>query len=263
MIVRPEPPGPDADPPVHRFFTPHLDRHETLSDDSVGLDADQARHAQTVLRLGVGDRVEVFDGCGRVGVAEIEQWTEGAQEPATLRMTAMRLVPPPATTVDVACAVPKGPRGTAMAAALSQVGADRLVPLHCRRASVDPGRINRRRFERTAIETAKQCGRAYLLQVDSPATIDELIRESHDVRLIGSPIAGEPTDDGKLAQRLRDAGKVLILIGPEGGWTDQEQAVAVAGGCTPWSFGIHVMRIETASAAAVAIVRYLASGHGR
>ena len=244
---------------MHRFHTPHLDRDEPLSDDSVTLDADQARHAHTVLRLRVGDRVEMFDGCGRVGVAVIEQWAIGAQQPAILRLTSVRTVPPPATTIDAACAIPKGPRGAAMAAALSQVGADRLVPLRCRRAAVDPGRINRGRFEKAAIESARQCGRAHLLKVDPPATIDELIRQSYDVRLLGTPTADPHVASGALAEQLRGAARVLILIGPEGGWTDQEQAAAVAGGCTPWSFGTHVMRIETACAAAVAIVRYLSS----
>jgi len=244
---------------VHRFYTPHLNRHKPLSDDAVALDSAQAHHAQTVLRLGVGDHVEVFDGCGGVGVARVEQWARGAHQPAMLRLTSVQSVPPPATTIDAACAIPKGPRGTAMAAALSQVGADQLVPLRCRLAAVDPGRINRRRFEKTAIESARQCGRAHLLKVDQPATIDELIRQTHDVRLLGSPIADTHANGDNLAHLLRGAEKVLILIGPEGGLTDQEQAAAVAGGCTPWSFGTHVMRIETACTAAVAIVRYLAS----
>ena len=242
---------------MNRFYTPDLDPREPLSDDLVVLDADQARHAQTVLRLRVGDQVEVFDGCGRVGIAHVERWVTNDPQPALLRVASVRSVPRPVPTIDVACAMPKGPRGTAMAAALSQVGADRLIPLRCERAAVDPDRINRRRFEKTAIESARQCGRAYLLKVDPPAAIDELIRRPYGVRLFGMPVAGVDVKSDDLTSRLRRAAKMLILIGPEGGWTNDEQAAAVSARCTRWCFGTHVMRIETASAAAVTIVRYL------
>ena len=245
---------------MHRFYCPHLARHGPLSDVPVALDSEQARHARTVLRLREGDCVEVFDGDGRVGEACIERGPCGEHEPATLRLASLRSVEPPDTTVDVACALPKGPRGAAMAASLSQVGASCLIPLRCERGVVDPRRINRHRFEKAAIESAKQCGRAHLLDIGSPATIRELLGGAHDVRLFGSPHPEQRPDPKELAARLRRARSVLILVGPEGGWTDNEHAMAVAGGCAPWRFGAHVMRIETACTAAVAIVRYLASG---
>jgi 16S rRNA (uracil1498-N3)-methyltransferase len=112
---------------------------------------------------------------------------------------------------------------------------------------VDPRPKKLERFRKAAIESAKQCGRAYLMAIDETADFSEVIGRKDVTKLIGDP-AGE-------AIRAPSDEDVLIVIGPEGGFTDNERAQALQAGCRPWAFAPHILRIETAAAAAAAIAR--------
>ena len=139
---------------------------------------------------------------------------------------------------------------------LSQLGVDRLIPLRTRRsvAAPRPGRL--KRFQRAAIAAAKQCRRAHLLTVTAVADLDQVICRDHDLKLVADPTAAPHAD---LATRMASAQRLLVLIGPEGGWTPGESAAAQAAGGLAWCFAPHLLRIEAAAAAAAAIVRYLAA----
>ena len=223
---------------------------DTADDARVRLDQAQSHHAATVLRLGEGAEVELFDGEGLIGRGVIRK--AGRAVDVALRQVQRMARPQPA--LDVAATLPKGPRADAMIPALSQLGVDRFVPLRCERSVVDPRPAKVQRFAAAAIESAKQCGRAYVMHVAAPTDLAAVLSEDHDARLIAAPGAGTPTD---LPGRLTSARHVLVLIGPEGGWTDEERAAAEGAGAASWSLGPHVMRIETAACAAAAIVRYL------
>ena len=82
-----------------------------------------------------------------------------------------------------------------------------------------------------------------------------MLSNAYDLRLIATPDGQAPQS---LNRQLREAKHVLLLIGPEGGWTDTELSIALKAGCVPWWLGRHVLRIEIAATAAVAIARYLA-----
>lgn len=254
---------------MHRFYCPNLsltppigptattpsvhEAEDVLSGRITVMDTEQTHHARHVLRLCLGDCVGVFDGHGLIGQARIVKWRAGRHGTAELRLTRLERVEVAGRPIDVAAAIPKGSRAGTLVHSLSQVGANSLIPLRCQQGAADPRRLNRRRFERTAIEAAKQCGRPYLLTVEPVTQLAEVLRRPYQFRLITMPQIQEHVD---LPRLLDCAGPLLILIGPEGGWTQAEVAMALESGCKPWTFGPHVMRIETASAAAVSIVRY-------
>jgi 16S rRNA (uracil1498-N3)-methyltransferase len=243
-------------------------------DCRVTLDGDQAHHAHRVLRLRVGEDVVVFDGRGHRGQGPLQQISGGG---AVVRVVDVTTAPRLRPVIDVAAAIPKGPHADAMVEQLSQVGVDRLIPLRTQRSVVDPREGKLERFARTALESAKQCGRDYLMAIADPMTLEEVLSEPNDLRLIAALASGRadsgepdktPTDTitGKGAgpasdfqAQLRMAHRVLVLIGPEGGWTVEEETLAVGAGCLRWSLGPFVMRIETAAVAAAALVRYLAA----
>lgn len=230
------------------------DPHDSsLWDRSITLDAEQTHHARRVLRLRVGDRIGVFDGRGAVGEGQISHLPQRGGAGAVVRLLDVSHVAPPRPCIELATALPKGPRSADLVAGLSQAGADRLIPLRCERAAVDPNSVKPKRLERAAVEAAKQCGRAHLLGIEAPAGLAELVNRPHDLRLFALAAPQVPIE---LAPLIAQAQRVLILVGPEGGWTDEEQSHASEAGCRPWHFGPHVMRIETACTAACAIVRY-------
>ncbi|MCX5662238.1 MAG: RsmE family RNA methyltransferase [Planctomycetota bacterium] len=262
---------------MHHFYCPTLSElpgqgFSLPASDARGallvyLDLDESRHARKVLRLEPGEVVGLLDGKGRVGTGVLGELAKG--QGAEVRVTSYAVVPPPRPAIDLAAAVPKGGHADEMLAALSQLGVGRLVPLRTRRSIVDPRPKKIDRFNRAALESAKQCGRAHLMEIAPIATLTEALAESHDVKLIAAPPTndagtalnvpvGQDVDPRSIPARLRSAQRVLILIGPEGGWAPEELDEAARAGCSRWALGPHVMRIETAAAAAAAIAGYAA-----
>ena len=247
---------------MHRFYHAELPKPDKPSDiplagsalsdcsQPVKLDKEQSHHLRRVLRLAPGDTIELLDGNGAVARGVIED----CHDQATVRISEVVLVPPARPTLDLAVCMPKGPRADDMVNQLSQLGVDRLIPLLTQRSVVKPGPGRLDRFRRAAIVSVKQCGRPYLMHIDSPAPVADLLGGDYDLKLIADP-AAEPVTDTPI--RVGKAGRILVLIGPEGGWTESESEAAAQSGCIGWSFATHVLRIETAATAAAAIVRHL------
>ncbi len=237
---------------VPRFYCPSLP-HPRLSERLAPLDEDQTRHARKVLRLQPGQPVELFDGRGAMATATLDAYLEGL---AVCRVHDWREVPPPRPHLTLATAIPKGGRADDMVNHLSQLGLDRLIPLKTARSVVEPRDAKLDRFARAAVEAGKQSGRPYLLEVE-PAMrpFDSVVHEPADLKLIAA-IGDYRLDD--LVADLRAAGRVLVLVGPEGDWTEEELAAATAAGFRPWTLGPNVLRVEAAAACACAVLRYLA-----
>lgn len=220
----------------------------------VSLDPDQSRHAQRVLRLGAGAAVQLIDGRGHVARATI---AEADGRVVACRVDSVERVERVLPQITLASAIPKGPRGDAMANDLAQLGADVLVPMRTARSVVHPGDGKLERYRKHAAEAGKQSGRAWFMAV-APLTAFVAVLETHagaEVKLLADP-AGEPT--AAIAARLVDAETVVVLVGPEGGFTQEEAAAARDAGFVPWHFAPHILRVETAAAAAVAVLRALA-----
>ena len=224
-----------------------------LSEAVCVLDADESRHARKVLRLDAGDRCELFDGRGGWAEAELIGFAQGQ---ARCRIAALHRAEPARPRLTVAAAVPKGPRAEDMVNQLAQLGADVFVPLRSERSVVDPGAGKRTRYTRAALTAAKQSGRATVMQIDDTEPLEAALARPDDIKLILDP-RGETGSDADLPRRLAEADTVLVLIGPEGGWSDAERAAARDAGCVGWKINEHVLRIETAAVAAAAIVRQL------
>lgn len=243
---------------MHRLYCPRLPletpESHILPDTVVSLAPDQAHHARHVLRLRPGDSVQIFDGKGTIcdGTVEFGPPTDA------VRITRAQHFPPIRPIIKVAAASPKGPRVRELVNQLSQVGADCYMPLETRRSTVYPRRGKMTGLERVAVESAKQSHRPYLMSVDPLSTLESVIGQRHDLCLMADPITRKDvTGPDRTAELITAAQQVLILVGPEGGWTDQERETVLNTGGLAWPLGPNIMRIETAAVAAVAIVRYL------
>ncbi len=257
---------------MHRFFCPNLaaggagegsagDRGgdgEAAGGRVVRLNAGEAEHARRVLRVRVGETVELFDGQGSVGEGMINSWTDGAQ----VRVSAVSRVDRITPLLEIACAIPKGRRADELVQQLSQLGVDRLVPLSTERSVVNPRETKLERFRRSAIESAKQCGRAFLMEVAEPIALGVLLKNDSGFGLIADRDAGSAGRGRErlaaLHEQIGSAPLVTVLIGPEGGWTAAERDAAIKAGFQHWCVGPYTLRIETAAAAAAAVVRYIA-----
>jgi 16S rRNA (uracil1498-N3)-methyltransferase len=235
-------------------------------------DEEQA-HARRVLRLGPGDLLTGLDGLGGrhpLRVARVERGRlvlEPAGAPE--RDPAPGEPGAPLPWIEVATALPREKRAEALIDQLTQLGLAALTPLSAERTQgprreLSDGR--RRRLERAAREACKQCGRSWLPVLEEPrTTTDWLALRAGGPILLLDPAAGgrladaaalEP-DDGTRARPLS------ILVGPEGGFTPEEHAAALAAGARAVRLAPHVLRIETAAVAALAgLVQALDRGRG-
>jgi 16S rRNA (uracil1498-N3)-methyltransferase len=217
---------------------------------SVSLDNRQSHHLRDVLRVQPGEAVEVFDNEGRSAVAAVEAIQPGVVLGVTQIETAV-----PVCHLTVASAVPKGDRADWMVEKLSEVGVSTFIPLRTARSVVHPeGRSKIERWERIAVESAKQCRRPGVLQIQPLADVRTLLPTIPKGNgYFGSTNPTAPSLPSSFIVHRSS----FLLIGPEGDWTPDEEAAFVASGLTAVSLGPTILRVETAAvvAAALAMVR--------
>ncbi|MEX0777151.1 MAG: 16S rRNA (uracil(1498)-N(3))-methyltransferase [Phycisphaeraceae bacterium] len=249
---------------MHRFFCPQAGTlfaamssagGRTSAEPAIAqLDRDETHHAKRVLRLNIGDKVELLDGAGHLAQATIQSWEGGA----TLHVDTVRHIARDQPHLTLAVAIPKGPRADDMISQLCQLGVDRFIPLRTQRSVVDPRQHKLERLGGIVIDALKQSGRVWQMRIDPVTDLADVLRLPGDCRLIACAATGDvpsmPVTTG--------ATRAIVLIGPEGGWSDQELADAQQAGLTRWTFNPHTLRIETAALAAAAIVRALAADKG-
>ena len=243
---------------LRRFYAPKI---AFASDGrTVALSADEARHAHDVLRLGAGDEVFVFDGEGHEYRCVIRELTS--------RSAALNVVeqvqpagPDSPLKLTLAVALLKGEKFDLVVQKATELGVIRLTPLVTARADVrirEPGDARKKtgRWTRIAFESAKQCGRAQLMLVDPPMNLNEFFRSITDVQLKLTYTArdGDPHADFA-TMGVKDT-HVAAMIGPEGGWSDEELKQASANGFKIVTLGGRILRAETAAIAVATLLQH-------
>lgn len=221
----------------------------SFENDRLHLTGDEHRHL-VVARAEPNELIEVFDGKGRVWTAAIE--STGKRE-TVARVTASRTVLPPPFELILGMAMI---RIAAFELALEkavEVGVTRVIPFMAARSNVTPG--NRyERWVRIVIEAAKQSKHYYLPELDQPLPFSELLSIPASSKIIFAERNGGP-----LKAALAGS-PALYLIGPEGGWTDEELACAGEKGFIPVSLGDGILKAETAATVGASLIRYELAG---
>ncbi|HUK65796.1 MAG TPA: 16S rRNA (uracil(1498)-N(3))-methyltransferase [Anaeromyxobacteraceae bacterium] len=206
-----------------------------------------------VLRLLPGDALEVFDGEG--GLYPARLLAGGA-----LVLGECRQVETSRRRLALAFALTRGEKCDLVVQKATELGAARLSPFFASRSVVhlDKASSERRvlRWARIAAQAARQCGRADVPRVDAPVPLSAVFPQAADGTrtILCYEGGGEPL--GAVVDR--SAPGHLVVVGPEGGFTDQELGIALAQGVRLASLGPRVLRFETACIAALAIVQQLA-----
>ncbi|MBW3615437.1 MAG: 16S rRNA (uracil(1498)-N(3))-methyltransferase [Actinobacteria bacterium] len=217
------------------LFVADLERPEVADEDR--------HHLERVLRLRAGETVTVSDGRGGHRRCILERGLCLAPAAETVRVAA------PAPTLAVGFALVKGGRPEWMVQKLTECGIDRVVPFLGARSVVrwEPERAGKQlvRLRRIAREAAMQCRRVRLPVVE-PVTDLATLAATEGQALAMADIEGEPPG----------LERPFVLVGPEGGWGDDERAVGLARVC----LGPHVLRAETAAVAAGVLLSALRAG---
>jgi 16S rRNA (uracil1498-N3)-methyltransferase len=213
-----------------------------LKPGPVILQGAEAHHLATVCRWHPGDAVCLFNGDGRQYPARIE---EVGRRRVTLEVFA---VESPARELpfrlEIAAPLPRGDRAQFLLEKLTELGVTAFVPLQTARSVVHPRDTKLDKLQRHVIEASKQCGRNVLLHVRPLVEWSAFCRgaELPERRVVAHP-GGEKkgADTG--------VGDTVAAVGPEGGFTDDEIALARAAGWRLLDLGPRILRVETAAIA--------------
>jgi 16S rRNA (uracil1498-N3)-methyltransferase len=236
-------PATPAWPPASlpRLFVPEpLSTGATLK-----LEGNQANYLANVMRLGPGDRVKLFDDRTGEWLAEI---TDAGKRRVTLGVTEHLRTREPVPDFWLLFAPLKRGRIDMLVEKATELGVARLLPVITQRTVVD--RVKDERLLAHMIEAAEQCERTALPELADPMKLRDLLAiwPAERVLLFADESGGAPL------LHHAAAGPTALLIGPEGGFTDEERAAIRAHpAARPISLGPRILRAETAAIAAVAI----------
>ena len=237
--------------PLRRFYVP---RHLIRNDTAV-LPPDEAHHLRHVLRLSSGDEVEIFDGEGKGYVGHVQ--LRGA-EVVVCRLQPLQL-PTSQNTISLAVALIKPGRFEWILQKATELGVSEIIPLKTQRSEIRIGEnkvgFRWQRWNRIIKEAAKQCRRFDAPRLQTPWEFSELLSRAEPCSCTKLLFDESAVNLWQPDKRLVNE-KVIICIGPEGGWESEEVARARLAGFQVFSLGNLILRSETAAIAALAIVRY-------
>jgi 16S rRNA (uracil1498-N3)-methyltransferase len=223
-----------------------------LDGDTLVLSGREGHHAADVRRLRPGERVDVSDGVGSRLRCRV---VAAARSEVRLEVVSRRSEPPAVPRVEVAQALIKQDAAERALAAMTEVGVDAVLPWTARRSVVtwDGERVERgvRRWRAAVTEAAKQSRRAWVPEVSTPVSTDELV---HRVGQVDRALLLDVDAEDSLARVEVGATSILLVVGPEGGLTEHESAALVAAGALPVHLGPTVLRSATAATVAAAVL---------
>lgn len=218
---------------------------------SVVLDGPEGRHAATVRRIRPGEQVIIADGAGRGIRGPV---TEAVKSSITVEVRQTMITPEPKIKIAVAQALAKGDRSDIALEMITELGASMIIPWQSARSIVrwsgDRADKSHAKWQATVREATKQSRRLRIPLVDQLASTRQLATKinDHDLTLI---LHEEATL--RLPElTLPDSGRIMIIVGPEGGIAPDELDLLTAAGGQPVSISDGVLRTSTAAAVAIA-----------
>lgn len=254
---------------MSRFFVSPEDVGQNLI---IMHNADDLHHMMKVLRLKEGDEVDVSDGVQWEYRARIESLEKGEAELAILDKQAFAAEPD--VKVTLLQGIPKQGKMETIIQKCVELGVHRIVPVFMdRTVVVDRGNFGKKidRWNKVSAEAVKQCRRGIIPEVAAPVKSDDLLRDSDNS---GTPDVFEEYDlvlfsyENEKGTTIKDALReasasvggrpqsIAVIIGPEGGFSDEEAIAIIGAGGVSVSLGKTILRTETAGMAALAMIMY-------
>ncbi len=235
-----------------RFFV------EAAAEDYISITGDDAHHISRSLRMRVGEELTVCDGTGADCRCVIDIISDGRIDLRVLEKTENSSEP--SVRVTLYQGYPKGDKLETIIEKSVELGVYEIVPVLTERSVARPDAKSaakkQERWQRRALEAAKQCGRGIIPQVSALTDFSDMpeCMKRHQLNIFCYELGGEPLG------RLLSSGEyddISIFIGPEGGISAQEAQMLTAAGCRAATLGSRILRCETAPIAALASIMTL------
>ena len=224
----------------HRIYAPQLP-----DEGAIDISGDEFHHAVRVARVREGEEVELFDGRGSAAVGRVQAI---GRDSLTVRVE--RRIDSREATLDltVAMSIIQLEKFELVLQKVTELGARAIIPVVTDRVELRPERYRgkRERWEKIIFEAVKQSGRSRVPQLDDPMPFDEVVK-GDGLRIVFD--ADQPPTP--LADHME---RVILLIGPEGGWSERELGLAKDAGCAFARLGSRRLRAETAAIVAVSTI---------
>jgi len=230
-----------------RFHAPPT----AFTQTTVTLTADEARHLRDVLRLKSGDEVYVFDGRGREFRCSVS-YTKRDSAELQIEAEVEPAKPESQLQLNLCVALLKGEKFDLVVQKATELGVTTVTPLITRYADIhlrDQSDATKRvaRWQRIALEAAKQSGRAFVPEISLPVAFETALE---GVGVMFSERGGEPFEN------LTGARAMTALVGSEGGWADEEIEAARARNFHIVTLGGRILRAETAAIAVTVLMQH-------
>jgi 16S rRNA (uracil1498-N3)-methyltransferase len=228
---------------------------------AIRLAADEQHHLVRVMRARRGETVTVFDGRGREVAARVEETPE--RRGVMLRPLAEPSFEPRGIRIVLAQALPKAARMDWIVEKATELGAAEILPVLSERVVTrlrgSQAEERAARWQRIAIAAAEQCGAKWAPEVKAVGSFADALKSCRgaDLFLLGA-LTPDAAPVAQTLEKARAAAtrSVALLVGPEGDFTPDETAAAVAAGAVAVRFGPRVLRVETAALYGLSVLAY-------
>ena len=242
---------------MHRFFAPALDP----GDETVLLPRDEAEHLSRVLRLGVGDTVAIFDGRGHEFLARVV--SAARREVRVQLLSRVEPAGEPPVPLTLAQAVLKADKMDDVVRDAVMLGVAAIQPLITKRSETTVAALTRGarrdRWTRVALASVKQSRRATFPDIRGPLTLEAYLNEPRPPLslMFVEPGAGVSAPSLAVLRGRPAPSDAAVLVGPEGGWDEEEWTAAHATGVELVTLGHRTLRADAVPIAAISILQFL------
>jgi 16S rRNA (uracil1498-N3)-methyltransferase len=241
------------------------------SGERIRLSENETRHLRKILRLGLGDRCLLTDGCGKEAVAIIDSFSVGGESCLTIEELHVREQNPSHLTLNVCAAIPKRGKLDYLVEKFQEWGVNKLQPLETHRSSVKMTEAEKEkvvgRWKRIAQEAAKQSGSLRLTDLRQPLDLKSVLKDIPSSEQIvvfhpsGSALGFR--DWVTELQALADGkpGKpemaLNLFFGPEGGFSEIEMKMFEDSGGSSVYLGSNILKVDTALLGVISTLRLI------
>ncbi len=243
---------------MRRFFT----EPQNITGDKASIYED-SRHISQVLRMNPGDEILIFDGTGKEYKARL---TEIEKSVCCAKILEENIsLSEPKTSITLFQGLPKSGKMETIVQKAVELGVSKIVPVEMERCvtrinSKKAGAEKAARWNKVSLEAAKQCGRGKVPEVLEPIPFELAISEIKKARLSIMPYE-ELGHEGKLGLKAlladnKDAEDIVVLVGPEGGFSESEVKLARESRINMVGLGKRILRTETVASAIIPVIMF-------
>lgn len=241
---------------MRRFFISEIE----YDDGKIKINSMESYHAQKVLRLKNGEVACIFDGIGNEYIVKLLFNENSATGEIVETITNFEYEP--SCSVALAFSILKGEKNEFIIQKCVELGVSCFIPMITERGVRIPGNAEKlhNRWQRIAAEASKQCGRNVVPVINEIKSISQIIDNSGEYDLCICPHEMRPENASVKTVLSKIVNKehssILLLIGPEGGFSDNDTYLMGSAGIDFFSLGKRILRSETAAMAAVSLIMY-------